>query len=481
VKEERAGCYDHDIVGRITVFYTADLHEGLPQLAKAASVIRAERARLADRRVPTLYVDAGDSSDPLVPASDLSRGSANFAMLQAAGCDAATVGEGDAMRWGPQNVTRLSKEVSLPLMGSNLLDEQGAVWAGLSDPLILERDGLKVGLFGLTVPYPSVYALFGCWQAEPEQVVAERVGTLRERGAEVVVCVSHCGLPADIELLRKHRGVDLLVSSHTHDTPIVGTVNVGAALVVHPGAEAEAVGRIDLVRDGGRWRAENVQLLPPATVADEVVEAEWLRWERRAEELMAEPIGSASDRFPLSQESPCAVGALVCAALREWTGADAAVLFAGHLRDELPAGEICRRDVWSVVPGTASPGAAELDVQELRQMVQRALDLRHEPARAIQREHAGYLQSDRLRWELDEGTEQITAIYLDGQPLRDDARRLKIASTDLELGLARRFQLLDPATAERAEIDVRAVLREALERYLAGHSPAGPPYTGSGR
>ena len=66
--------------------YTADVHEGLPEYPVLAALVRSERRRSEDAGVPALYVDAGDSTDAMVPASDLSRGRANFAMLAAAGC-----------------------------------------------------------------------------------------------------------------------------------------------------------------------------------------------------------------------------------------------------------------------------------------------------------------------------------------------------------------------------------------------------------
>ncbi len=460
---------------RLTVLYTADIHEGLPRYPVLAALIRQERQRSADVGVPVLYVDAGDSTDAMVPASDLSRGSANFAMLAAAGCDAANVGEGDAMRWGPDNITRLAPHATFPVLGANLRDRRGRAWPGIDETAILERGGIRVGVFGLTVMFPSVYERFGCTQLHPAEVVPGLVRRLRRRGADLVLCVSHCGLAEEIEVVRRQQGIDLLVSSHSHDTPIFGTIQVGSTAIVHPGADAEYVGRAELEEAADGWRVR-ASLLPfPHHIApDPRVQAEWERWKARTDDLLAEVVGEASTSLPMRQDRRCPAGELVCLALCERMHADAAVLFSGHLRRFLPRGVLRRRDVWALVPGSASPGVVELRVDQLSQMVRNALASRARPSQAINREHVGYLQSANLTWEEAGGDLRL---YLHGRPLRNDRRRLRVAATDLELGLARRFPLLEPRVADTAHIEVTSVLREVIEDYVRGHSPLAPLQT----
>jgi 2',3'-cyclic-nucleotide 2'-phosphodiesterase (5'-nucleotidase family) len=454
--------------------YTADVHEGLPEYPVLAALVRSERRRSEDAGVPTLYVDAGDSTDAMVPASDLSRGRANFAMLAAAGCDAANVGEGDAMRWGPDNVTGLASHVVFPLLGANLRGSRGRVWPGITETAIIERGGIRVGVFGLTVMFPSVYERFGCTQLHPAEVVPRLVRRLRRQGADLILCVSHCGLAEEIEVVRRHQGIDLLISSHSHDTPIFGTIQIGSTAVVHPGADVEYVGRADLEEEGTGWRVQARLLpFPRGAAPDPAVEAEWERWKARTDDLLAEVVGQASTSLPMRQDRRCPAGDLVCRALCERMQAEAAVLFSGHLRRSLPGGVLRRRDVWALVPGSASPGVVELGADQLRQMIRNALMSRTRPSRAINREHVGYLQSANLTWE--EAGDELH-VFLNGQPLRRDSRQ-RVAATDLELGLARRFQLLDPGVADTADIEVTSVLREVVEDYVRRHSPLAPTQT----
>jgi 5'-nucleotidase len=456
---------------RLLVLYTADIHESLPVYPALASLIRHQRSQAARRGVPSLYLDNGDSSDAMVAASDVSRGAANFAMLAAAGCDAMTVGEGDAMRWGPQNITRIAPQVSFPILGANLRDRRGRTWPGLKEEVVFHRGGIKVGIFGLTVMFPTVYERFGCVQVKPLDLVPRIVQKLRRSGAEFIICVSHSGLAADIEMARAFQGIDMLVSAHSHDTPIFGQVRVGSTAVVHPGADGEFLGRADVESDGAGWRIE-ARLIPNHGDArpDRTVEREWRLWNQRAEQVLESPIGESAADFELRQDRPCAAGALVCRALSQHMRADASLLYPGHLRSGLPAGRLLKKHAWELAPGSASPGAIELTVAQLRQMVARAVAFRNRPSRAIQRAHVGYLQSDRLAWSQD-GEE----LRLDGELLANGSRRLRIAATDLELGLARRFPLLDPEIADTADIEVTRVLREVVESFIQEHSPLRPP------
>jgi hypothetical protein len=318
-----------------------------------------------------------------------------------------------------------------------------------------------------------VYERFGCTQLHPSELVPQLVRRLRRQGADLVLCVSHCGLAEEIEVVRKHQGVDLLVSSHTHETPIFGSIRVGSTSVVHPGADVEYLGRAELEEVDGGWEVK-AQLLPfqADLPPDPAVQAEWERWSASTDEQLAEVVGESRGTFAMRQDRRCPVGELVCQALCERTGADAAVLFSGHLRRSLPAGTLRRRDVWATVPGSASPGVVELRVEQLRDMVKNALASRMRPSRAINRDHIGYLQSAHLTWEESGGELQL---FLRGRPLLNDRRRLRIAATDLELGLARRFELLPAEVADRADIEVTAVLREAVEEYVRSRSPLEPP------
>lgn len=98
-----------------------------------------------------------------------------------------------------------------------------------------------------------------------EQHLQDMVDTVRARGARVVVLLSHAGLPADLKLASRVRGIDVVLSGHSHDAlpePMLVGGRRGKTLVCSVGAHGKFVGVLDLdVRDG-RLRDYRFRLIP---------------------------------------------------------------------------------------------------------------------------------------------------------------------------------------------------------------------------
>ena len=82
-----------------------------------------------------------------------------------------------------------------PIVSSNVVDLRKQL--SVVDSLILTVGGLKIGVFGLTVPqYPigSFWETVMGWRFfDPKEVVLEIPGRLRKAGAALVFCLSHLG------------------------------------------------------------------------------------------------------------------------------------------------------------------------------------------------------------------------------------------------------------------------------------------------
>ncbi len=91
--------------------------------------------------------------------------------------------------------------------------------------LIKEVGGVKVGIFGMTIPTDPIM--------QPAPVVVRpnvadfaraTIADLRSQGAQVIVLLSHLGLAADRALLAQVSGIDLVVQGHDHalyDAPVM--------------------------------------------------------------------------------------------------------------------------------------------------------------------------------------------------------------------------------------------------------------------
>ncbi len=150
----------------------------------------------------------------------------------------------------------------------NVVDE---LWGELvfKPYVIREVGGAKLGIIGSSFPYtpianPKQFVegwSFGIRQDQLQQLVNE----LREKHkVDAVIFLTHNGLPLDLKLAEVVKGIDVIISGHTHDvTP--RAVRVGKTLVMIAGSHGKFVGRLDLDVRNGRIRDFNFKLYPVAS------------------------------------------------------------------------------------------------------------------------------------------------------------------------------------------------------------------------
>lgn len=106
--------------------------------------------------------------------------------------------------------------------------------ANLWPDALIEIDGIKIGLFGLTtdVKKPEYISSFG----DPIEVARAQTKALRDAGAEFVVAITHLSVPEDQQLLETlgADGPDLILGGHEHTRQLV---DVGGRKIVKADAD----------------------------------------------------------------------------------------------------------------------------------------------------------------------------------------------------------------------------------------------------
>ena len=137
---------------------------------------------------------------------------------------------------------------------------------------IVEKAGLKIGIFGLI----GIDANESAPNAKPViiqnriKISKQIVKTLRsQEKVDVVICLSHCGVTKDkngnwtgedVELALKVKGIDLIVSGHTH-TEIHEPIIVNNTYIVQTGAQGQNLGRFEMNVESGKVKSARFQLL----------------------------------------------------------------------------------------------------------------------------------------------------------------------------------------------------------------------------
>lgn len=230
----------------LIILHTNDLHGKMTD--RAAEKIAREKAA-AGR---CLLLDGGDA----VSSGNVyyrPRGEPILAHMTELGYDAMVMGnrEFHFLEAGLKSKVRLAR---FPILCANLRGKDGKIPPAISPSFTSDFGGLKVAVFGLTVPMITkrmkVSKLSPYWFEDPVETAREIVPRLRAE-CDILIALSHIGFRADRELAESVPGIDLVVGGHSH-TVLTEPVHVGNTAIVQAGWWGHYLGRTEVTLSGGK-------------------------------------------------------------------------------------------------------------------------------------------------------------------------------------------------------------------------------------
>ena len=261
---------------------------------------------------------------------------------------------------GSERVQEIVENLPFAALGQNIFDAEWDEPTELFPPYkMFERGGSKIAVIGQAFPYMPIanpgwmfpeYS-FGIRDERMQEMVDE----VRGMGAEVVVVLSHNGFDVDKKMAGKVKGIDVILSGHTHDA-LPEPVLVGETIVVASGSNGKFVSRVDLdVRDGRMmgFKHKLIPIFSDVITPDAQVAA--LIDEQRAPyvDAMSEVIGQADGLLYRRGNFNGTWDDLICQALIEEREAD--ISMSPGVRwgpSILPNQDITREDIWNVTSMT---------------------------------------------------------------------------------------------------------------------------------
>ena len=255
----------------LEVLHTNDTHSCImplnPNLADTAvagrggflrrvAMIKEERTKNPD----LLLIDSGDFSQGS-PFYTMFKGDVEVGLMNLMGYDAVTIGNHE-FDFGLENMARIFKMAKFPVVCANY-DFTGTCVEGLVKPyVIIKRNGLKIGLFGLSPQLEGLVDLSKCkgvTYLDPIEVGNRVAAELKhDKKCDVVICVSHLGWlrpdeMGDQKLLASSKDIDLVLGGHSHSyfkaLRYVNNADGKAVPVDQNGKNAMYVGKLTLSFD----------------------------------------------------------------------------------------------------------------------------------------------------------------------------------------------------------------------------------------
>jgi 5'-nucleotidase/UDP-sugar diphosphatase len=402
-----------------TILHTNDLHSNFIGMAPAADYTprtlnddstRGGFSRLAtkirERRAaaealgPVLVLDAGDFTMGTAFAAATRETGGELRLLALSGFDATTFGNHD-FNLGPDGTAAaigaaLAAGQAPAILATNTdfsaVDPKTAGLQKLAadgrirNYLVIERGGIRFGLFGTMGLEAATYAVSAAPVVFTDPVEAARATVARLRNVEkvdVVIALSHGGVRqnaegaftegADVRLAAELPGIDVVVGGHSHtvlESPII--VN-GRTPVVQAGHNGRFLGEVTVTIDGDALTVDACRTHPinDTILGDSAISEVIEGFKQRVTELVFASRGFAIDQ-PLARIEKDLTNAstdlaastilanLCTDAFRKATGAQIAMTANGLMRNGLSRGSTGVQTVYDVF-AVAPLGAGVLD------------------------------------------------------------------------------------------------------------------------
>jgi 5'-nucleotidase/UDP-sugar diphosphatase len=427
---------------RMTILFFNDLHGHLEPftvkqagqsvevggIARIATLVKDIRAENEQQGARTLVLVAGDILQG-TPMSTVFMGEPDVLALNHIGVDAMTVGNHE-FDFGMDNLMSLRKLARFPLVSSNIVAKETGKLLFDSAAAFAVSEGVTLTVIGtttrdlLTTTKPSNVETIDV--LDPLTRVKELYSASAESGP--VVLLSHSSFATDSLVAAAVPGLTAIIGGHDQvlfnpyrksgDVPIFQAFEKGRYL-----------GRIDLALGAGERKARVLSwgYIPVTTEIQMDPEVEGLvkgyasRLDSKFKEVIAENkefLDGERDRIRYEETN---LGNWVTDIMREFTGADVALINAGSLRASIDRGPITVESVFKAMPYANEILIVDLTGDELLTVLTRSV------RGARGEEDGGFLHVSGIRFEVDGKSPRRVTVA--GAAL-EGTKRYKVAVTD---------------------------------------------------
>jgi 5'-nucleotidase len=415
-----------DCTVRVTLLQVNDVYQFAPvDLGTRGGLARVLtlKKEIEKQSPNTLFLLSGDTISPSVESITY-KGAQMIDAWNTAGLDYSTFGNHE-FDFGPDVLRQRMKESRFKWIVANVIDKKtGKPFGDAPAYVIREFDGVKVGIFGLTLeetkvtsrPGPDVEFLNPC------ETARKLVSEIHARGVKTVIALTHLSMSEDKEVARC-AGVDVIIGGHEHT---LLESSSGGAPIFKMTADARELGQIDLNISKTTGAVESIdwKVIPVTDRTKDdpqfaAINRKYGTLLKELSQLVGRTAVDLDARSAVNRTQETNIGDFIADAFRAATGSDVGLMNGGSIRaDEIiRAGPLTKRDVLSTLPFKNKVVKVELSGATLRQV------LEHGVARSAEDAEPGrFPQVSGLRFTFDAtrpAGSRIVSLTVNGKPLNE--------------------------------------------------------------
>jgi len=388
-------------------------------LANVKSVIERERSLNPEG---TLTLNAGDIAEGSMEAY-LSKGRVMTDAFKEIKFDAIELGNHD-FAWGLGDLRAMVQDLDTPILGANVTKtDNGEVMDGAQPYILKDLKGIKVAVIGLDTT--DIVRLVGKEKVEglefrdAAKTLEKYIPEVREKGADLIVVLSHLGDVEDRKLAEAVKGVDLIVGGHSH-TVMKNGEKIGDTTIVQAGSMGKFVGNVEVEFDPSTKKLVGckpslIPVIEGEVKPDPQVQKILAPYIAQAEKFGAQVMGEAMEDLRFGHREALKLNMIHADSILEKSGAPFGICNSRTLRGNVSKGTVTRKDLYNALP-LSEEGFCTLTIQGkyIRKHIEDSLA---DGARSLA------VPMGTLKFEYDPSKpsgQRLISAKLDGKEMEDD-------------------------------------------------------------
>ncbi|MCR8643678.1 bifunctional metallophosphatase/5'-nucleotidase [Paenibacillus sp. N1-5-1-14] len=415
-------------MSKLVILHTNDLHSHFEQMPKIAQYVSEMRTRIGEDQL--LLLDIGDHMDRMFPQTEGTAGQANIEIMNATHYEAAVLGNNEGLTFTRADLQACYEHnAKFTLIGSNIKEQAtGDLPSWMVPYLITVKNGIRVGLIGLTIDFTDFYEELGWKVEDPIKCAAHWARILRPQ-VDLLVVMSHLGIRHDERLAEEVEGIDVILGGHTHHV-IEEPRLIGSSYLCAAGKFGEYVGEVHVSFDQDAKKLVSITGRLQSTV--DLEDNKGIRAIIDHASVVAKAtLGLEAAKLPealhMNWYEESVLGNLLASGLRSWADAEIGLVNAGQILRGLEAGSVTKGKLLEICPPPINPCRILLRGSDLLEALEQSLltEYTHKPIRGygFRGEFLGMLCIDGAEVTYDSSKppmERIIDVQIGGKPLIAD-------------------------------------------------------------
>nr|WP_246066833.1 5'-nucleotidase C-terminal domain-containing protein [Paenibacillus koleovorans] len=471
------------ITTRITIGHTNDVHGHIQEdktnkeygYAKMATLIKQWRAENPN----FLLLDAGDTFQGTVFVNQF-KGESIIPILNSLDYEAMAAGNHE-FDFGYEQLLKLKGMLDYPVINANVFKADGSQ---LLEPVTYATiGGEKFAFLGFVTEETPILThpdnVKGLTFRNPVEVAKQMVPELK-KSVDHVIVVSHIGIETDREIAIQVPGIDLIVGGHTH-TPIRTPELVNGTYIVQDWEYGKSLGKAELVYLNKELVAFSGGLTEyDETVAEDPAIAEMVKQITTEIDSVMNVVIAKTDVAldgdrTIVRKMESNVGNLIADSMLEKSKSikgyesDVALVNGGGIRVQLAAGDITKKDLYSLLPFPNTLVVLNATGQQIREALENGVS-------QVESGAGRFPQISGMSFSYDPAKpagQRVTEVKVGGAPI-DPNKTYKVATNDFIAVGGDGYSMF----AGGKPFNTGITMYELMEQYLIKHNSVNPKVEG---